>query len=119
MADHTPVMYGIPNCGTIKKARAWLEQHGIDYEFHDYKKQGADEQQLKAWIDEFGWNQVVNTRGMTWRKLDEETRANMDAAGAVSIMLEKPSIIKRPLLDLGDHRILGFAEADYQQEFSA
>ena len=119
MADNTPVMYGIANCGTIKKARAWLEQHGIDYEFHDYKKMSADEQQLQAWVNEFGWNQIVNTRGMTWRKLDEQTRSNMDEIAAVSIMLEKPSIIKRPLLDLGDHRILGFDEAVYQQEFSA
>ena len=103
MAGNTPVMYGIPNCGTIKKARAWLEDHGVDYEFHDYKKKGADQGQLQAWIDEFGWNQIVNTRGMTWRKLDQDIRDNMDETAAIEIMLEKPSIIKRPLLDLGGH----------------
>ncbi len=118
MAGDKPVMYGIPNCNTIKKARSWLEDNGIEYEFHDYKKNGTDENQLTAWVKEFGWNQIVNTRGMTWRKLDEDTKANMNETEAVKIMMDKSSIIKRPLLDLGDHRILGFDEAAYEQEFS-
>jgi arsenate reductase len=117
MAD-TPVMYGIPNCNTIKKARSWLEDHGIDYEFHDYKKAGTDEAQLKAWVNEFGWNSIVNTRGMTWRKLDAATRDSMDEQGAVKLMADKPSIIKRPLLVIGDRKILGFDEAEYQEAFS-
>ena len=111
-----PVMYGIPNCNTIKKARSWLEQHGVDYEFHDYKRAGTDAALLESWVKEFGWQAIVNTRGMTWRKLDDDTRASMDEAGAVKIMTEKPSIIKRPLLATGKQNILGFDEARYQAE---
>jgi len=113
-----PVMYGIPNCNTIKKARSWLEQHGIDYEFHDYKKSGTDETQLKAWVKEFGWQKIVNTRGMTWRKLDDETKNSMDEAAAVRIMMEKPSIIKRPLLVMDERKLLGFDETAYSEAFS-
>jgi arsenate reductase len=117
MAKTAPVMYGIPNCNTIKKARAWLEQHDIDYEFHDYKKMGTDESLLTRWIKTFGWDKVVNTRGTTWRKLDEAVRDHMDDNGAVKIMMEKPSIIKRPILVVGKHEILGFDEDSYRKEF--
>jgi Spx/MgsR family transcriptional regulator len=118
MSD-TPLMYGIPNCNTIKKARAWLEERGIDYQFHDYRKAGTDPAQLQAWIDEFGWDRIVNTRGMTWRKLDEDTRASMNPEAALQLMLDKPSIIKRPLLVVGDQQILGFDEAAYAAAFDA
>ena len=110
-------MYGIANCSTVKKARAWLEEKGIDYVFHDYKKSGTERAQLQAWIDEFGWDTIVNTRGMTWRKLDETTKQAMDATAAVALMEEKPSIIKRPLLILGDKKLLGFDAQAYAELF--
>ena len=113
----TPVMYGIPNCNTIKKARGWLEEHGIEYRFHDYKKEGTDPEQLKSWVDEFGWDQIVNTRGMTWRKLDDATKASMEADSAVQLMMDKPSIIKRPLLIIDQRKILGFDQAAYAEAF--
>jgi arsenate reductase len=116
MADK-PIMYAIPNCNTVKKARAWLQEHGVEYEFHDYKKAGTNPEQLRAWVDEFGWDSIVNTRGMTWRKLDQETRDSMDANGAVALMTEKTSIIKRPLLIVGDRKILGFDETAYAEVF--
>ena len=112
-----PVMYGIPNCNTVKKARAWLDEHGVDYTFHDYKNSGTDRAQLQAWIDEFGWDTIVNTRGMTWRKLDDAARQAMDATAAVALMEEKPSIIKRPLLISGNTKLLGFDEQAYAEAF--
>ncbi len=106
-------LYGIPNCDTVKKARTWLDKHGIAYDFHDYKKQGIDAKTLKAWCAEFGHEQVVNQKGTTWRKLDETERANLTLAKALRLMQEQPSLIKRPLLDTGKRRLLGFSEADY------
>lgn len=117
MPESLPVMYGIPNCDTIKKARNWLKSHDIEYQFHDYKKQGTDENQLKSWLQELGWEKLINKRGTTWRKLDEETKATMDDQLAIQIMLDNPSIIKRPLLIINDQIILGFNENTYQQEF--
>lgn len=114
-----PVMYGIPNCGTIKKARAWLETHGVDYAFHDYKRQGVEERLLRDWVKAFGWEQVLNKRGMTWRKLDEELKATMDENQAIRTMLEKHSIIKRPILVTGNEIILGFVEDEYARKLTA
>lgn len=119
MSESKPVMYAIPNCNTVKKARNWLAEHGVDYDFLDYKKVGADQALLQSWVDQFGWDKVVNTRGMTWRKLDEDTRNSMDESGAIAIMMEKTSIIKRPILIIGDKTILGFDEQAYQQEFAS
>ncbi len=116
MSESLPVMYGIPNCDTIKKARNWLTSHNIEYQFHDYKKQGTDENQLKNWLQELGWEQLINKRGTSWRKLDKKTKAGMDIQLALQIMLANPSIIKRPLLVLSDQKILGFNEHTYQQE---
>lgn len=116
MADAQPVMYGIPNCNTIKKARIWLEQNGIEYSFHDYKKLGTTQSQLKAWLKELGWEQLINKRGTTWRNLDEEVKTSMNDDLAVSVMMENHSIIKRPLLETSGKKLLGFDEAVYQQE---
>ncbi|MCG8425765.1 MAG: ArsC family reductase [Chromatiales bacterium] len=110
-------VYGIPNCDTMKKARKWLETQGIDYQFHDYKKQGLDEQTLRTWVAELGWETLLNRRGMMWRKLDEEIKANIDEQSAIQVMLETPSIIKRPVLDTGDKRYVGFSEISYQEIF--
>jgi Spx/MgsR family transcriptional regulator len=111
-------LYGIPNCDTIKKARNWLKQHEIDYRFHDYRKDGLEQAQLQAWCDELGWEALLNKRGTTWRQLPEETKSSVDQAAAIELMLEYPAMIKRPLLDLGNVRKLGFKEADYQGYFS-
>ncbi len=111
-------IYGIPNCDTMKKARQWLAVHGVDYEFHDYKKEGVDEKRLRRWVKLVGWESLLNRRGMMWRKLDEAVKANIDEASAIRLMLETPSIIKRPVLELGDTLHLGFKEAQYAELFA-
>ena len=116
MAESSLVMFGIPNCDTIKKARRWLEQHDIDYQFHDYRKQGVDVALMQGWLDELGWEQLINKRGTTWRQLDESTKNNMDNQQALIIIQDNPAIVKRPLLLNGDHKIIGFKDSIYQQE---
>jgi len=111
-------MYGIPNCDTIKKARKWLEAQGIDYEFHDYKKEGVDEAKLHSWVKEVGWEILLNRRGMMWRKVPQEVKDVIDEESAIQLMLETPSIIKRPVLDTGDKRHVGFKEQEYEALFS-
>jgi Spx/MgsR family transcriptional regulator len=108
-------LYGIPNCDTMKKARAWLDAHSVAYRFHDYKREGVDEHLLRGWVDELGWENLVNRRGTTWRKLPEDVREGMDAEAAIGVMLESPSIIRRPLLDTGEIRHAGFSETDYER----
>ncbi|HHI0258531.1 ArsC family reductase [Klebsiella pneumoniae] len=110
-------MYGIKNCDTIKKARRWLEAHQIEYRFHDYRADGLERAQLDTFIAELGWQALLNTRGTTWRKLDESLRNSIDNAdAAAALMLEMPAIIKRPLLCApGRPMLLGFCEASYQQ----
>jgi Spx/MgsR family transcriptional regulator len=110
-------LYGIPNCDTMKKARAWLDGHGVAYEFHDYKKQGIDARTLRGWVKELGWEALLNRRGMLWRKVPDELKAAIDEAGAIRLMLETPSIIKRPVLDTGRARYVGFDPNTYQQLF--
>ncbi len=112
-------LYGIPNCGTMKKARAWLDERGIAYDFHDYKKSGLDEARLRAWVNELGWEPLINKRGQMWRKLDPAVRDNLDEERAIQVMLETPTIIRRPVLDRGDERHVGFAEDQYQAIFSS
>jgi arsenate reductase len=117
MTQITPFMltlYGIANCDTVKKARAWLEQHGVDYHFHDYRKAGIDAATLKRWCREFGYESVVNQRGTTWRKLSESARSNLNEARALRLMQEQPSLIKRPLADTGSRLLLGFNENSYR-----
>lgn len=112
-------LYGIPNCGTVKKARAWLDARGIDYAFHDYKKAGLDEATLRGWVAGLGWEQLINKRGQMWRKLEPAVRDNLDEAGAVRVMLETPTIIRRPVLDTGSARHVGFTEDQYQAIFAS
>jgi len=107
-------IYGIKNCDTMKKAFKWLADAGIDYHFHDYKKEGVPADKLDTWLDELGWEAVINRRGTTWRKLDESTREAMDNTTAKAVILDNPSIIKRPLLDTGSERVLGFKADDYE-----
>jgi Spx/MgsR family transcriptional regulator len=110
-------LYGIPNCDTMKKARAWLTGHGIEYSFHDYKKAGIDEQTLRAWVAELGWQALLNTRGMMWRKVPQDVKDNIDEASAIRLMVETPSIIKRPVLDTGKARHIGFRAEQYEAIF--
>lgn len=106
-------LYGIPNCDTIKKARKWLNDNGIDYEFHDYKKQGVPEKELKAWANKVGWETLLNKRGTTWRKLDDDTKNSVDEKSAIQIMLDNPSIIKRPVLSKDKRLLVGFSAVEY------
>lgn len=110
-------LYGIPNCDTMKKARAWLDQAGIAYRFHDYKKAGVEEADLRRWIDRLGWEAVLNRAGTTFRKLSEAERADLDADRAVALMLAQPSMIKRPMLETEDAVVAGFAPDRYAAVF--
>ncbi|BAL94514.1 ArsC family reductase [Rubrivivax gelatinosus] len=107
------IVYGIPNCDTVKRARAWLAEQGRDYTFHDFKKAGVPEARLDAWIAALGWEPLVNRQGTTWRKLDETVRAGIvDAASARALMLAQASVIKRPVVEWDDGRItVGFDAA--------
>ena len=113
-------MYGIKNCDTIKKARRWLEAHQIEYRFHDYRADGLERAQLDTFIAELGWQALLNTRGTTWRKLDESLRNSIDNAdAAAALMIEMPAIIKRPLLCApGKPMLLGFSESSYTLFFN-
>lgn len=114
------ILYGIKNCDTVKKARRWLEEHGIAYRFHDYRVDGLSHDMLAEFIAAVGWEPLVNTRGTTWRKVDEARRATINNAdAAAALMLEMPAIIKRPLL-CAPHKpvLLGFSDSSYQQFFS-
>ena len=113
------VMYGIKNCDTIKKARRWLEANNVDYRFHDYRTDGIDADLMQKFIAELGWEALLNTRGTTWRKMDETLRASINNAdSAAALMVEMPAIIKRPLLCApGKPMLLGFNEKQYQTYF--
>lgn len=111
------IMYGIKNCDTIKKARRWLEAHDIPYEFHDYREAGVNPVQLRSWVDELGWETLLNKRSTTWRNLPEETRQNMDATLALHVMEDQPTIIKRPVLETDKGRLVGFNEDLYKKTF--
>lgn len=108
-------IYGIKNCDTMKKAMKWLDENHVAYNFHDYKKEGADEAVLLRAINAHGWENVINRRGMSWRKLDDAVKANMDEKGAITAALKDPSLIKRPLvIAANDDIILGFDESTYK-----
>ena len=104
----TTTLYGIPNCDTVKKARAWLDSHGVAYGFHDYKKAGVPEDRLRHWVERLGWETLLNRAGTTFRKLSEAEKADLDAARAVRLMLAHPSTIKRPVVEQGDILLVGF-----------
>ena len=109
-------VYGIPNCDTVRKARAWLAEHAIAYTFHDFKKQGVAARQLALWSDAAGWAQLLNRKGTTWRKQDEATQAAVvDAGSAQALMLTNPSLIKRPVVDWGNAVTVGFDAAAWQK----
>jgi len=107
-------MYGIKNCDTIKKARTWLEGHGLAYNFHDYKASGIDRVTLEAWVDALGWEVLINRAGTTFRKLPDADRTDLDADKAVALMVGQPSMIKRPVLDVDGELLVGFKPDRYQ-----
>jgi len=109
-------IYGIPNCDTMKKARAWLDGHGVAYGFHDYKNVGIDRQRLESWSKKVGWETLLNRAGTTFRKLPDSDKQGIDEKKAVDLMLAQPSLIKRPVLDLGGGKLLvGFKPEIYKE----
>ena len=106
-------LYGIANCDTVKKARAWLDAHGVAYTFHDYKKAGIDDATLRGWSARLGWEAILNRAGTTFRKLPEAARAGIDADKAIALMLASPSMIKRPVIVQGDVLLAGFKPDTY------
>jgi arsenate reductase (glutaredoxin) len=109
-------IYGIKNCDTMKKARAWLDSHGVTYEFHDYKAAGAPKEKLKAWTSELGWETLLNRAGTTFRKLPDAEKEGLNERRALALMLEQPSMIKRPVLELGGKLLVGFRPEVYAKE---
>ncbi|RZJ18169.1 MAG: ArsC family reductase [Brevundimonas sp.] len=106
-------LYGIKACDTMKKARTWLDQHGVDYAFHDYKIAGAHRADVERWVDEHGWEVVLNRAGTTFRKLPDADRQDINRDKAIALMLAQPSMIKRPVLDLGGRTLVGFKPDQY------
>jgi arsenate reductase len=107
-------IYGIKNCDTMKKARAWLDKHCVDYTFHDYKAAGIERERLEQWCKNVGWETLLNRAGTTFRKLPDQDKAGIDAKNAVALMLAQPSMIKRPVLDLGGGKlVVGFSPENY------
>jgi len=117
MSMQGTIIYGIANCDTMKKARCWLDEHDIDYEFHDYRKQGLDEEKLQSMEAKLSWEAMLNRRGTTWRKLPEDVRDNIDRASALRLMLENPAIIRRPILAREQRLYIGFDEKQYREIF--
>jgi arsenate reductase len=113
----TVTIHGIKNCDTMKKAFAWLDAHGIAYDFHDYKKVGVAEDQLVRWSDTAGWEKVINRAGPTFRKLPDDAKQDLDQAKAIALMIGNPSMIKRPILETGDTLEIGFKPERYAALF--
>lgn len=114
----TITIYGIKSCDTMKKAFTWLDQQGLDYQFHDYKKAGAPEKALAGWIDELGWENVINRRGTSWRKLPQGRRDKMEPKDALTAAMENPSMIKRPLVVYNGGVLLGFDPEQWAEKLA-
>jgi Spx/MgsR family transcriptional regulator len=113
-------IYGIKNCDTMKKARAWLDKHGVDYAFHDYKSAGIERGKLEGWAKKAGWETIINRAGLTFKKLPDKDKEGLSERKAIALMLKQPSMIKRPVLELGGGRLLvGFAPERYDKAFAA
>lgn len=111
-------LYGIKACDTMKKARTWLDEHKVEYAFHDYKTVGIDRAHLQQWCSEHGWEKVLNRAGTTFRKLSDADKSDLDQAKAIELMVAQPSMIKRPVLDLGSKTLLGFKPDTYSAAFN-
>jgi arsenate reductase len=112
-------MYGIPNCDTTKKARRWLEDHGVAYVFHDYKTDGIDRKRLAGWSGKVGWQTLLNRAGTTFRGLSEAEKTGIDGRKAIGLMKAHPTLIKRPVIEAGDRLIVGFKLPEYEETWSA
>jgi arsenate reductase (glutaredoxin) len=112
------MIYGIKNCDTMKKARAWLDEHGVAYAFHDYKAAGIERDVLEGWVKEVGWETVLNRSGTTFRALPDEQKDGLNGKKAVALMLAQPSMIKRPVLIAGRKMLVGFKPDQYQATFA-
>lgn len=115
MADGI-IIYGIPNCDTMRKARAWLAQHGLATTFHDYRKEGVDRVTLERWVARLGWEALINRSGTTFRRLSPEMRESLDQAKALDLMIEHCAVIRRPVLEAGKILLVGFRPDDYARE---
>jgi len=111
-------LYGIKNCDTVKKSRDWLAKNNIEYRFHDFRVDGLNQKQVENWINEIGLDALINKRSTTWKELDESTKTNFDEKNAAAVITENPTLIKRPLLDTGKQKHVGFKEAEYTKIFS-
>lgn len=111
-------LYGIKNCDTVKKARAWLDARGVPYAFHDYKAQGIDRARLEGWVRDLGWETLLNRAGTTFRKLPDGDKTGLDEGRAIALMLDQPSMIKRPVLDLDGRLFVGFKADQYETALS-
>ncbi|MFN9849209.1 MAG: arsenate reductase [Alphaproteobacteria bacterium] len=112
----TTTLHGIRNCDTMKKAWTWLDEHGIAYDFHEYKKQGIERETLESWVRAVGWEVLLNRAGTTFKKLPDADKLGIDAVRAVDLMLAQPSMIKRPVLAIGDRLIVGFKPEVYASQ---
>ena len=111
-------LYGIPNCDTVKKAQRWLQANSVDFNFHDFRKDGLTQAQLEEWVSALGWEALLNKRSTSWRQLDDEIKNNINEASAVREMLAKPTLIKRPVLALNGNYQVGFKESEYSALFN-
>ncbi len=111
-------LYGIHNCDTVKKARKWLEQNNIEHQFHDFRKDGIDVEQVTQWVENLGWESLVNKRSTTWKGLAEDTKAALNDQSVVSLILEQPTLIKRPLLEQKGALSVGFKAPQYEEIFA-
>lgn len=114
----TITVFGIKNCNTMKKAFSYLDEHQLAYQFHDYKKQGIDKSHLQAWCNEHGWEKVINRAGLTFKKLPDDQKLDLTEAKAIALMIAQPSMIKRPVIELGNKTLLGFKAEEYDQIFN-
>ena len=109
------ILYGIPNCDSVRKARKWLITHNVDYQFHDFRQDGVSAKQLKHWAKLVGWESLLNRRGQTWRKLPDKAKANLNEAAALKLMQAEPTLIKRPVLEVKSGVLVGFKDTDYKE----
>jgi arsenate reductase (glutaredoxin) len=113
----TVILYGIPNCDTVKKARVWLDGQGIGYSFHDYKKSGANAEKLAAWCDAKGWETILNRAGTTFKKLPDNDKTDLNQGKAIALMLTQPSMIKRPVVEHPGGLLVGFKQPEWEAAF--
>ena len=108
-------LYGIKNCDTVKKARCWLDDHGVEYQFHDFRQDGLDKKQLSGWIENLGWESIVNKRSTTWRNLSAQDKTISSNAQAIKLLLANPTLIKRPVVENNKTLLVGFKESEFEQ----